>query len=141
MNAHDGAGFASLQTGDAAGAAGHFRSALTLFPEHARSLVGLGAALASSGDKRGAQEAFTRAEGCIESLRRGGRGSEATLAEALHCAARSDDDAALHALHELMERADLPFTGWTIPIEPLLERVRQLRGYARIAGLLAERAR
>ena len=141
MNAHDGAGFASLLTGDAAAAAGHFRCALALFPEHARSLVGLGAALAASGDSAGADEAFTRAEGCIESLRRGGRGSEATLAAALHLAARSEEDAALHTLHELLDRADLPFTGWTIPIEPLLERVRQLRGYAGIAAQLAERAR
>ena len=141
MNAHDGAGFASLRTGDAAAAAGHFGCALALFPEHARSLVGLGAALAASGDSAGADEAFTRAEGCIESLRRGGRGSEATLAAALHLAARSEEDAALHTLHELLDRADLPFTGWTIPIEPLLERVRQLRGYAGIAAQLAERAR
>ena len=141
MNAHDGAGFASLRTGDAAAAAGHFRCALALFPEHARSLVGLGAALTASGDSAGAEEAFTRAEVCIESLRRGGRGSEATLAAALHLAARSEEDAALHTLHELLDRADLPFTGWTIPIEPLLERVRQLRGYAGIAAQLAERAR
>jgi tetratricopeptide (TPR) repeat protein len=141
MNAHDGAGFASLRTGDAAAAAGHFRCALALFPEHARSLVGLGAALAASGDGVGAEEAFTRAEGCIESLRRGGRGSEATLAAALHHAARSEEDAALHTLHELLDRADLPFTGWTIPIEPLLERVRRLRGYAGIEAQLVERAR
>jgi adenylate cyclase len=141
MNAHDGAGFASLRTGDAVSAAHHFRRALFLFPEHARSLVGLGASLDASGDASGAEEAFNRAETCVASLRRGGRGSEATLAEALHHAARSEDEAALHALHELLDRADLPFTGWTIPIEPLLERVRQLRGYARIAEQLAERAR
>ncbi len=141
MNAHDGAGFASLRTGDAVSAADHFRRALSLFPEHARSLVGLGASLDASGDASGAEEAFNRAETCVASLRRGGRGSEATLAEALHHAARSEDEAALHALHELLDRADLPFTGWTIPIEPLLERVRQLRGYARIAEQLAERAR
>jgi DNA-binding winged helix-turn-helix (wHTH) protein/tetratricopeptide (TPR) repeat protein len=141
MNAHDGAGFASLRIGDAPAAAGHFRCALALFPEHARSLVGLGASLASSGDAAGAEEAFTRADACIASLRRGGRGSEATLAAALHFAARSEEDAALHALHELLDRADLPFAGWTVPIEPLLERVRQLRGYARIAEQLADRAR
>jgi DNA-binding winged helix-turn-helix (wHTH) protein/tetratricopeptide (TPR) repeat protein len=141
MNAHDGAGFANLRIGDAGAAAAQFRSALALFPEHARSLVGLGAALASSGDTAGAESAFARAETCIASLRRGGRGSEATLAEALHHAARSDEDAALHALHELFDRADLPFTGWTIPVEPLLEKVRQLRGYARIAEQLVERAR
>jgi adenylate cyclase len=141
MNAHDGAGFASLRSGDGRAAAVQFRRALALFPEHARSLVGLGAALTASSDTAGAEAAFAGAETCIASLRRGGRGSEATLAEALHQAARGEDEAALHALHELLDRADLPFTGWTIPIEPLLDRVRQLRGYKRIAEVLAERAR
>jgi DNA-binding winged helix-turn-helix (wHTH) protein/tetratricopeptide (TPR) repeat protein len=141
MNAHDGAGFACLRSGDAEAATRHFQCALALFPEHARSLVGLGAALTASGDAAGAEAAFARAETCIAALRRGGRGSEATLAEALHHAARAEEDAALHALHELLDRADLPFTGWTIPIEPLLDRVRQLRGYGRIAEQLADRAR
>jgi hypothetical protein len=45
MNAHDGAGFAHLGSGDPHAAAVQFRRALELFPEHARSLVGLGAAL------------------------------------------------------------------------------------------------
>jgi DNA-binding winged helix-turn-helix (wHTH) protein len=141
MNAHDGAGFAGLRTGDSAAAADHFRCALALFPEHARSLIGLGAALESSGDKAGAEDAFSRSEASIESLRRGGRGSEAMLAAALHNAARGEHDAALHTLHELLDRAELPFSGWTIPIEPLLAPVRQLRGYAGIAEQLAERAR
>ena len=46
MNAYDGAGFAALCAGNAPEAASMFRRALELFPEHARSLVGLGAALA-----------------------------------------------------------------------------------------------
>ncbi len=50
MNAHDGAGFAYLQTGSPRQAADQFRRALELFPEHARSLVGLGAALARADD-------------------------------------------------------------------------------------------
>ena len=141
MNAHDGAGFASLRSGNPAAAAAQFRRALELFPEHARSLVGLAAALRAAGDPGGAESAFARAETSIASLRQGGRGSEALLAEALHSAARRDEDRALHALHELLDRADLPFTGWTIPVEPLLEQVRQLRGYRGIAELLANRAR
>ena len=80
MNAHDGAGFASLRDGDGqAAAVEHFRRALELFPEHARSLVGLGAALAASGDSAGAEAAFARAEGCIESAaaRRAGQRGDA----------------------------------------------------------------
>lgn len=41
----------------------------------------------------------------------------------------------------LMERAQLPFTGWTIPVEPLLEPLRELNGYQGVADRLAERAR
>ncbi len=82
-----------------------------------------------------------RAAAATASLRRGGRASEATLAEALSLAARGEDDAALHALQEVLDRADLPFTGWTIPIEPLLDRVRQMRGYKAIAQRLADQAR
>ena len=38
---------------------------------------------------------------------------------------RAEEDAALHTLHELFDRADLPFTGWTIPIErPCGSRLR-----------------
>ena len=59
-----------------------FRQALELYPEHARSLVGLGAALAAHGDRAAAADAFARAAAAIDALRRGGRGSEATLAEA-----------------------------------------------------------
>ena len=60
MNAHDGAGFASLRDGNGKAAAAEFRSALALFPEHARSLVGLGAALMASGDTAGAADRICR---------------------------------------------------------------------------------
>ncbi len=45
MNAFDGAGFAALDEGDSGEAVRMFQQALELFPEHARSLVGLGFAL------------------------------------------------------------------------------------------------
>jgi tetratricopeptide (TPR) repeat protein len=140
MNAHDGAGFAALRRGDGDAAVAQFRRALTLFPDHARSLVGLGAALAVAGKDKVSETAFARAETCISALRQGGRGSEATLTLALHHAARGEDEAALHQLLELLDHPELPFTGWTIPIEPLLERVRNLKGYRTIGARLAERA-
>ncbi len=141
MNAHDGAGFAALQAGDAAGAVARFRQALDLFPEHARSLVGLGAALAAAGKRAGAADAYARAATAIEALRLGGRISEAALAEAflfsLHGRARE----AIDALHVLLEPAGVPFTGWTIPIEPLLEPLRALPEFRPILTALADRAR
>ncbi|MEO7274834.1 MAG: hypothetical protein ABIX28_19675 [Vicinamibacterales bacterium] len=140
MNAHDGAGFASLRHGDAEDAVRQFRRALALFPDHARSLVGLAAALQVAGLEAESETAFARADACIAALRQGGRGSEATLTQALHHAARGEQEAALHQLIELLDHPELPFTGWTIPLEPLLERVRQLKGYRVIGERLAERA-
>ena len=141
MNAYDGAGFAYLKTGEAKDAAAMFRRALELFPEHARSLVGLGAALQAAGDKPGAKDAFRRAAAAIDALRRGGRGSEATLAEALnHCVGQRPAEA-LECLRSLLEKAEMPFTGWTMPIEPLFEPLRELPAFKGLLGVLAERAR
>jgi DNA-binding winged helix-turn-helix (wHTH) protein/tetratricopeptide (TPR) repeat protein len=140
MNAHDGAGFVLLRNAPGS-AADRFRSALELFPEHARSLVGLGAALASADDKAGADGAFARATAAIDALRRGGRGSEATMAEAMLHTVRGDRDRAIESLTTLVDRPDLPFSGWTIPIEPLLAPLREDDDYQRVIGRLAERAR
>jgi tetratricopeptide (TPR) repeat protein len=140
MNAHDGAGFAALRRDEAALATSHFERALALFPEHARSLVGLAVARTRMGDG-GAGEISERAAAAIAALRRGGRGSEATLAEALRLAAAGEDEAAVHALHELLDGADVPFTGWTIPVEPLLEPLRSTRGYAHVLQRLSDAAR
>jgi DNA-binding winged helix-turn-helix (wHTH) protein/Tfp pilus assembly protein PilF len=141
MNAHDGAGFAYLDAGAPAPAIEHFKKALELFPDHARSLVGLGAALNAAGDAAGAQAALATATVAIDALRRGGRASEATLAEAMHHAVCGDADRAFETLHALLDRPDMPFSGWTIPIEPLLEPLRKHPEYQRVTGRLSERAR
>ena len=141
MNAHDGAGFALLRAGAPAAAVDRFRSALVLFPEHARSLVGLGSAHAAAGDAAAATEAFNRATAAIGGLRLGGRSSEATLSEAMLHAVRENPEGALQCLNALLERPDMPFSGWTIPIEPLLEPIRATQEYQRIGARLADRAR
>jgi hypothetical protein len=50
-------------------------------------------------------------------------------------------DAAIQSLNALVERPDLPFSGWTIPIEPLLERLHKLDDFQRVTAKLAQRAR
>ena len=141
MNAYDGAGFVSLETGDAADAVRMFRKALELFPEHARSLVGLGAALAAGGDKRAADAAFAHASTAIDALRQGSRGSEATLAEAFMHALRGRQDEAISSLKRLVDRPELPFTGWTIPIEPLFAPLRQRADFKGVLATLGRHAR
>jgi DNA-binding winged helix-turn-helix (wHTH) protein/tetratricopeptide (TPR) repeat protein len=141
MNAHDGAGFASMTSGDHAGAIEQFSQALALFPAHARSLVGLAAARAAGGDAAGAESSFAAAATAIDDLRRGGRHSEAALAEAMLRTVCGDIPAAIASLTTLLERPDLPFSGWTIPIEPLLAPVRRHAAYEAVRARLAERAR
>lgn len=141
MNAHDGAGFACLESNDADGAVVMFRRALELFPEHARSLVGLGAARAAGGDKRAADAAFTHAASAIDALRRGGRGSEATLAEAFLLAVRGRHDEAIGLLKRIVDRPELPFTGWTVPIEPLFAPLRPRADFQAVLATLAQHAR
>jgi DNA-binding winged helix-turn-helix (wHTH) protein/Flp pilus assembly protein TadD len=141
MNAHDGAGFAHMATGDASAAASRFRKALELFPDHGRSLVALGAALLQDGDRAAASEVFSRADKAAESLRRGGRGGEAAMVEAVHHAVRDRRDDAVVALHRLLDKAESSFSGWTIPVEPLLARLRGTPAFGSVLGKLADRAR
>ena len=88
-----------------------------------------------------AEAAFERAASAIEALRRGGRGSEATLAEAFQHTVHGRHAEAMDALRRLVERPELPFTGWTIPVEPLLAPLRKLPAFQAIAARLAENAR
>ncbi len=141
MNAHDGAGFAWLHSGDPTAAARSFERALELFPDHARSQVGFGAALAAKGDRKAASAAFGRAETAIDALRRGGRGGEATLAEAFLHAVNGRHERAIACLTELLDRPELPFAGWTIPVEPLFEPLRASDSFHSLLARLAERAR
>jgi tetratricopeptide (TPR) repeat protein len=141
MNAYDGAGFAALAAGDAAEATAMFKRALELFPEHARSLVGLGAALTLSSEKDGATAAFEHARHAIESLRRGGRTREATMAEASMQIVQRRPEDAIASLKRLVEKPELPFSGWTIPIEPLFVPLRERPDFREILGTLAQNAR
>jgi DNA-binding winged helix-turn-helix (wHTH) protein/tetratricopeptide (TPR) repeat protein len=140
MNAFDGAGFAALASGNASEAVAMFNRALELFPEHARSLVGLAAALTASGDSAGARTAFEHAAQAIEALRRGGRTREATMAEAFMHVVQGRSDEAVLALKRLVEKPELPFSGWTAPIEPLFEPLRERPDFRDVLVMLARNA-
>ena len=101
-----------------------FARALEHFPDHARSLIGLAAARWASGDASAASAAMAHARTGIEALRRGGRRSEATLAEAFALTVEKRPADAIAALNRLLDEAEVPFTGWTIPVEPLLAPLR-----------------
>lgn len=141
MNAYDGAGFVALADEHAAAAVPSFRRALELYPEHARSLVGLAAAHRAHGDERAAAAAFTRAAAAIEALRRGGRLSEAAIAEAFQHVASGRRAEAVTVLKRLVDHPEAPFTGWTIPIEPLFASLRGLKGFSAVLSAVASNAR
>jgi DNA-binding winged helix-turn-helix (wHTH) protein/Flp pilus assembly protein TadD len=141
MNAHDGAGFAALAQGESGAAVASFRRALELYPEHARSLVGLGAAHAAGGDRQAADAAYMHAMRAIEGLRAGGRTGEATISEAFLHAVCGRSAEAVSALERLVGRPEVPFTGWTVPIEPLFAPLRQSREFAAVLSTIAARAR
>jgi tetratricopeptide (TPR) repeat protein len=141
MNAYDGAGFAALADGNAGEAVAMFKRALGLFPEHARSLVGLASALTLSRDDAGACTAFEHASQAIEALRRGGRTREATMTEAFMHIVQARGDEAVVALRRLVDKPELPFSGWTIPIEPLFAPLRERADFREILATLAHNAR
>jgi tetratricopeptide (TPR) repeat protein len=140
-NAFNGAGFLHLRTGEPAAAMTMFRRALDLFPEHARALVGLGTALTASGDQAGADAAFAQAANAIDGLRRGGRTSEACMAEAFLHTVCGRAEAAVEALRQSLERSELQFTGWTVPIEPLFEPLKSRPDFQEVLATIARRAR
>jgi len=140
MNAYDGLGFARLAEGRPADAVSMFERALERFPRHARSLVGLAAACRADGRTADADAHTARARDAANELERGGRATEAALARAFDQATIGRADEAIATLEQLLVQADLPFAGWTIPIEPLLAPLHRSPGFARVLARLSERA-
>lgn len=141
MNAYDGLGFVRLLSGECQAALTMFEHALERYPDHARSRLGRAAALRAHGWKAEADIEFAAARRAITELRRGGRGAEAFMAEAFEHAIFDRRDQAVTTLECLLAEADLPFAGWTIPIEPFFQQLHGSPGFGRVLVALAERAR
>ena len=145
MNAHDGAGFAHLRTGDAA----RRRRAV---PPRARAVSRARAVArrasaprsARDGDARRAPTRHSRAPTTaidVAAPRRPRRRSRRSPKRCTTPSADERDEARARAAPRCSTRPDLPFTGWTIPIEPLLDRLRGHPAFAGVLAKLAERAR
>jgi DNA-binding winged helix-turn-helix (wHTH) protein/tetratricopeptide (TPR) repeat protein len=141
MNAWGGLGFVALHTGQAAEAVAMFERGLERYPEHTRLLTGLAAALLAQGDMRAVGGVFERTTAAIETLRRNGRGADASLAEAFQHTVQGRHTEAVEALRRLVELPSPPFAGWSIPVEPLLAPLRTQPGFAAVAARLAENTR
>lgn len=140
MDAYDGHGFARLVQGDAAGAEPMFLKAIDIYPDHARSLVGLAEARRCLGHAAGQRDALNQALGAIAVLSKSGRTTEAAMASAYWHVVSGRQEDGLAVLARLLDEAPPGFAGWTLPIEPLLASVRGTTAYQAALQRLAERA-
>jgi len=140
MDAYDGHGFARLARLDAAGAETMFSKAISIYPDHARSLVGLAAARLAQSRPPAAREALSHARQAIEVLKASGRTTEALMASAFWHIVSSRQEDGVAALSKLLNDATPGFAGWTMPIEPLLIPVRSTSAYEAVLRRLGDRA-
>jgi DNA-binding winged helix-turn-helix (wHTH) protein/TolB-like protein/Flp pilus assembly protein TadD len=140
MDAYDGHGFARLARGDAAGAEKMFSEAISIFPDHARSLVGLATARLAQRRTSEAHQALSRARFAIDVLNASGRSTEASMASAFCDIASGRPEDAVAGLSSLLSSAPPGFAGWTAPIEPLLNPLHNTSAFEAVLRSLARRA-
>jgi tetratricopeptide (TPR) repeat protein len=140
MDAYDGHGFARLARGDAAGAENMFSEAISIFPDHARSLVGLATARLAQRRAAEAHQALSRARFAIDVLNASGRATEASMASAFCDIASGRPEDAVAGLSSLVSSAPPGFAGWTAPIEPLLNPLHNTSAFEAVLRSLAQRA-
>jgi DNA-binding winged helix-turn-helix (wHTH) protein/Tfp pilus assembly protein PilF len=140
MDAYDGHGFARLARHDAAGAEAMFAKATDIYPDHARSLVGLAAARLAQRRDADARDALTAARQAITVLTSSGRLTEAAMATAFWHIVSGRQEDGIAALSRLLADAPPGFAGWTIPIEPLFTVVRGTSAYDAVLRRLADRS-
>jgi len=141
MNAHDGRGFALLVLRQPDDALVAFNRALTLYPGHARSIIGLAACHGAAGRRAESLIEIGRAEASIAELDRTGRRLEAIGLDAMIAVVRGRPSDAIALLGRLLAEAPPGFPGWTIPIEPLFKPLQAQPEFAALLARLADRAR
>jgi DNA-binding winged helix-turn-helix (wHTH) protein/Tfp pilus assembly protein PilF len=140
-DAYDGQGHAQLSEGDAAGAAAMFEAALSRYPDHARSLIGLASACRAMGATARAEKSMAQATRAIEDLRANKRLADAVLAGAAWQVASGRPAEATAMLMEFLKAAPPGSAGWTLPIDPFLASLRKQPAFDDVLALLADRAR
>ena len=141
LAAHEGRGFASARRGQCDTARDSFAAVLQTRPDHARAHLGLALIAQVAGQKQETEAAVARAEKATAELYKGGRRSEAALTRAGALVLRGRPEEAVVQLDQLLTDAPNAFAGWTFPVEPLLEPMRQLASFDRVLARLAEGAR
>jgi DNA-binding winged helix-turn-helix (wHTH) protein/TolB-like protein/Tfp pilus assembly protein PilF len=136
-DAHHAVGQLALLRSDASGAAAAFERALELYPDQARSLIGLAQAIAAKGHRDRAASLLARADVSIDAMTGAGRRQEAALARACWHLASNRPDGAASVLMDLLEAAPPGPTGWTIPVEPALAPLRARPAFGSVLARLS----
>jgi DNA-binding winged helix-turn-helix (wHTH) protein/Flp pilus assembly protein TadD len=140
MNAVHARGTCLLRIGRHAGAIDCFERALTLYPDHAQSHIGLVVALRAAGARDRADSLAARVPAILTTLRET-RPIEASLVESQMLTMDGEAEAAGAVLCRCLEAAPPGFAGWTIPVEPLLIQLHNTQAFMAALRCLAERAR
>jgi tetratricopeptide (TPR) repeat protein len=117
-----------------------FTRALKLYPDHARSLIGLALALGASGSSKAADAAASRLPAIVATLART-RPIEAALVESQIQATEGRLQEAGARLCTLLSSAPQGFAAWSLPIEPFLRELSGTKDFTTALAHLAERAR
>lgn len=121
-------------------AAAAFRHALEYLPGLGRASLGLAVACERMGDHRGAAAARGDLREATAQRKQTQRSTGAMQLEACTAAVDGDAQKALATLSEMTALEPPSFIGWTIPIDPSFETLRQEPGFISLIGRLAERA-
>jgi DNA-binding winged helix-turn-helix (wHTH) protein/Tfp pilus assembly protein PilF len=140
MNAIHGRGACLLRVGRVDEAADCFRQALTIYPDHAQSHLGLAVALRSAGSELEATPTWRRIRDILATLT-GSRPIEAAIVQAQALAIEGRADEAGAVLCTALDAAPPGFAAWTVPIEPFLRQLTGSRTFTAALGQLARRAR
>jgi tetratricopeptide (TPR) repeat protein len=139
MNALTARGACLLRAGRGAEAAETFQQALTRYPNHAQSQLGLSLALRATGARAPADEALRHVRAALDTLSQS-RPIEASLVrgQLLTCEGRPAEGSAI--VCNMLGEAPPGFAAWTLPIEPLLPQLAATEAFAPALKKLSERA-
>lgn len=140
MNALHARGACLLRLGRTHEAIESFREALSLYPDHARTHIGLALVHRARASEPESDAALARARDAAATLM-AARPIEAAVVRSQIAAAEGDHDAAVAELCAMLDQAPTGFAGWTIPVEPLLRQLVDTKAFRAVQQRLAGRAR
>jgi len=135
-----GRGHTALARGLLQNAVQSFQQAFAFVTDLPQAHLGLAVAFRQIRNDTAAATARHAARLGTALLRSTDRPLEAALLEACDLASDARPDAALQKLGELCDSPPPCFPGWTVPVEPLLQRLHGSRGFAEVLEKLARRA-